>query len=258
VIGDEMGLGKTIQAIAAVELFVRHFGAERVLVICPTSLKHQWLREISKFTDRQALVIGGPRAVRQEQYARSCFCKIANYDVLAKDLEAIYAWSPDVVVVDEAQRIKNWNTIAARALKRIESPYAIVLTGTPLENRLEELLSIVQYVDRHRLGATWRLRHEHQTVDEAGRVIGYRNLQQIGRTLEPILLRRRKSEVLKQLPSRVDNTVFVAMTDEQQAHHDENGEIVDRIVSRWRKTGVPLGCRPATTDLLPDEHANVL
>ena len=74
-------------------------------------------------------------------------------------------------------------------------------------------------------------------MDEAGRVIGYRNLQQIGRTLSPILLRRRKSEVLKELPPRVDNTVFVAMTNEQQAHHDENGEIVDRIVSRWRKTG---------------------
>ncbi len=236
-IGDEMGLGKTIQAIAAAELFARHFGAQRVLVICPTSLKHQWLREISKFTDREALVIGGPRAVRQAQYAQPGFCKIANYDVLAKDLQSINAWAPDLVIVDEAQRIKNWNTIASRALKRIESPFVIVLTGTPLENRLEELLSIVQYVDRHRLGATWRLRHEHQTVDEAGRVIGYRNLQQIGRTLQPILLRRRKNEVLKQLPSRVDNTVFVAMTDEQQAHHDENGEIVDRIVSRWRKSG---------------------
>jgi superfamily II DNA or RNA helicase len=236
-IGDEMGLGKTIQAIAAAELFARHFGTERVLVVCPTSLKHQWLREIGKFTAREALVIGGPRAVRQAQYAQPRYCKIANYDVLAKDLESINAWAPDLVIVDEAQRIKNWNTIASRALKRIDSPYVIVLTGTPLENRLEELLSIVQFVDRHRLGATWRLRHEHQTVDEAGRVIGYRNLQQIGRTLEPILLRRRKNEVLTQLPSRVDNTVFVAMTDEQQAHHDENGEIVDRIVSRWRKTG---------------------
>src|SRR5450631_3667828 len=189
-IGDEMGLGKTIQAIAAVELFARHFGAERVLVICPTSLKHQWLREFAKFTDRRALVIGGPRAVRQAQYARSCFCKIANYDVLAKDLEAIDAWSPDVVIVDDAQRIKNWNTIADRALKRIESPYAIVLTGTPLENRLEELLSIVQFVDPHRLGPTWRLRHNHQTLDESGRVVGYRDLDKIGRTLEPILLRR--------------------------------------------------------------------
>jgi len=236
-LGDEMGLGKTVQAIAATELLTRHFGAERVLVICPTSLKHQWLREIGKFTDRQALVIGGSRAVRQAQYAQPGFYKVANYDVLAKDLDVINAWSPDVVIVDEAQRIKNWNTIAARALKRIESPYAIVLTGTPLENRLEELLSIVQYVDRYRLGATWRLRHEHQSVDEAGRVIGYRNLRQIGRTLAPILLRRRKSEVLKQLPSRVDNTVFVAMTDEQQAHHDDNGATVDRIVCRWRKTG---------------------
>jgi superfamily II DNA or RNA helicase len=236
-IGDEMGLGKTIQAIAAAELFARHFGASRVLVICPTSLKHQWLREFAKFTDRQAQVIGGPRALRAAQYAEPAFCKIANYDVLSKDLEAIEKWSPDLVIVDEAQRVKNWNTIAARALRRIDSPYAVVLTGTPLENRLEELLSIVQFVDRHRLGATWRLRHEHQTVDEAGRVIGYRNLQQIGRTLEPMLLRRRKADVLKQLPSRVDNTIFVAMTDEQQAYHDDNGESVDRIVSRWRKTG---------------------
>jgi SNF2 family DNA or RNA helicase len=98
---------------------------------------------------------------------------------------------------DEAQRV-NWNTIAARALKRIESPYAIVLTGTPLENRLEELVSLVQLVDRHRLGPTWRLLHDHQMRDETGRVIGYRDLNRIGETLSPILLRRRKAEVLDQ------------------------------------------------------------
>ena len=77
-------------------------------------------------------------------------------------LDLIDAWAPELVIVDEAQRIKNWNTIAARALKRIDSPYAIVLTGTPLENRLEELISIVQFVDQHRLGPTWRLLDEHQ------------------------------------------------------------------------------------------------
>ena len=236
-IGDEMGLGKTLQALAAAELFARHFGVQRVLVVCPTSLKTQWQREMRRFTEREAMVISGSRAARQAQYAAQEFCKIANYDVLAKDLDAIRGWSPDLVIVDEAQRVKNWNTIAARALRRIETPYAIVLTGTPLENRLEELLSIVQYVDRHRLGATWRLRMDHQRVDEAGRVIGYRDLDKIGRTLQPILLRRRKSEVLTQLPPRIDNTVFVPMSDEQQFHHDENGEIVDRIVRRWRKTG---------------------
>ncbi len=236
-IGDEMGLGKTIQAIAAAELFARHFGAERVLIVCPTSLKHQWRREIARFSERQAQVIGGLRAAREAQYSQAGFCKITNYDVISKDLELIRNWSPDVVIVDEAQRIKNWNTVVARALKRIESPYAIVLTGTPLENRLEELVSIVQFVDRHRIGPTWRLRHEHQALDEAGRVIGYRDLDRIGKTLAPVLLRRRKADVLSQLPPRVDNTVFVAMTDEQMVHHEENRLIVDRIVSRWRKTG---------------------
>ena len=236
-IGDEMGLGKTVQAIAAAELFARHFGVERVLIVCPTSLKHQWRREIARFTERQVQVIGGLRAAREAQYTQAGFCKITNYDVISRDLDLIRNWSPDVVVVDEAQRIKNWKTVAARALKRIESPYAIVLTGTPLENRLEELVSILQFVDRHRIGPTWRLRHEHQVLDEAGRVVGYRNLDRIGKTLAPVLLRRCKAEVLSQLPPRVDNTFFVAMTDEQMVHHEENRQIVDRIVSRWRKTG---------------------
>jgi superfamily II DNA or RNA helicase len=236
-IGDEMGLGKTVQAIAAVELFARHFGAERVLVVCPVSLKHQWQREIARFSGREAQVLRGLRGVRQQQYREAGFCKITNYETVSRDLDLIRAWSPDVVIVDEAQRIKNWNTIAARALKRIASPYAIVLTGTPLENRLEELISIVQFVDRFRLGPTWRLLHEHQTRDEAGRVVGYRDLDRIGATLAPILIRRRKAEVLEQLPERVDNTFFVPMTSEQCVHHDENAETVRRIVRRWRKTG---------------------
>ncbi|MFL6662995.1 MAG: DEAD/DEAH box helicase [Rhizobacter sp.] len=238
-IGDEMGLGKTVQAIAAAELLSRHCGAERVLVVCPTSLKHQWQREIERFSRRKAFAIQGLRPARQQQYADASdgWAKITNYETLARDLDLIEAWSPDIVIVDEAQRIKNWNTVAARALKRIASPYAIVLTGTPLENRLEELISIVQFVDPHRLGPTWRLLHEHQQHDDAGRVVGYKNLGRIGTTLAPVMLRRRKAEVLTQLPERIDNTLFVPMTPEQRVHHSENGDIVARIVSRWRRTG---------------------
>lgn len=191
-LGDEMGLGKTVQAIAAAELMARHFGVQRVLVVCPTSLKHQWKAEFAKFADRPAQVIHGLRAQRQGQYAEETFCRIVNYEMLARDADLIDAWAPELVIADEAQRIKNWNTVAARALKRIASPYALVLTGTPLENRLEELISIVQFVDQHRLGPTWRLLDEHQLRDDAGRVIGYRALNSIQQTLAPVMLRRRR------------------------------------------------------------------
>ena len=105
------------------------------------------------------------------------------------------------MILDEAQRIKNWNTRVARSVKTIASPYAIVLTGTPLENRLEELVSIVQFVDRYRLGPTFRFLHEHQVRDEDGKVVGYRDLDRIGETLAPILLRRQKDQVLTSCPS---------------------------------------------------------
>ena len=239
-IGDEMGLGKTIQAIAAAEILARHFGVSRVLVICPTSLKYQWQSEIARFSGRQgknaARVLSGGRAQRQKDYAADDFCKITNYEKLKPDLDLIADWAPELVIVDEAQRIKNWNTIAARALKRIDSAYAIVLTGTPLENKLEELISIVQFVDQHRLGPTWKLLHEHQLKDEGGRVTGYTGLEKIGETLAPVMIRRRKHEVLKQLPERTDQNFLVPMTELQMSYHQENAEVVSKIVQRWRKT----------------------
>ena len=236
-LGDEMGLGKTVQAIAAAELMALHFGVQRVLVVCPTSLKHQWKAEFLRFGERPAQVIHGLRAQRQTQFTEDTFCRIVNYEMLARDADLIAAWGPELVIADEAQRVKNWNTIAARALKRIDSPYALVLTGTPLENRLEELISIVQFVDQHRLGPTWQLLDKHQTRDDAGRVIGYRALNSIQQTLAPLMLRRRKAEVLAQLPERVDSRLFVPLTPQQRHHHDQNGDIVARIVQRWRKTG---------------------
>jgi superfamily II DNA or RNA helicase len=235
-IGDEMGLGKTVQAIAAAEIMARLFGIERVLIVCPTSLKHQWQREIEKFCERKAEVIGGLRPSRAAGFAsKEPFFKITNYDTVHADLDLIDGWSPDVVILDEAQRIKNWSTRVARSVKKIQSPYAIVLTGTPLENRLEELVSIVQFVDLYRLGPTFRLLHDHQKLDDVGKVVGYKQLDKIGQTLAPLLLRRQKDQVLDQLPERIDNTLFVPMTEYQRVLHTENQEIVARIVQKWRR-----------------------
>jgi superfamily II DNA or RNA helicase len=235
-IGDEMGLGKTIQAIAAAEIMAGSLDIERVLIVCPTSLKHQWQREITSFSKRMARVIEGLRPVRAAAYSTDEFFKITNYDTVHTDLDLIARWSPDLVILDEAQRIKNWSTRVARSVKQLASPYAIVLTGTPLENRIEELVSIVEFIDPFRLGPTFRLLDAHQMRDENGRVVGYRDLDRLSTTLAPVVIRRRKREVMAQLPERLEKTFFVPMTREQLVQHRENEEIVARIAAKWRRS----------------------
>jgi len=235
IIADEMGLGKTFQAIAAAEILLRHADAERVLVVCPTSLKHQWFEEIARLSGRHALVVGGPQRERATQFAQPAVFKITNYDTVRRDLDLINAWAPDLVIADEAQRIKNWDTKAARAMKQLQSRYALVLTGTPLENRLRELVSIVQFVDRYRLGPTWRFMERHQITADNGQVVGYKRLDEVATTLAPILIRRRKTEVLDQLPPRTEKVYMLPLTAAQLAFHEEHAETVARIVARWKK-----------------------
>jgi len=236
-IADDMGLGKTIQAIAAVEMLARAVGVERVLIVSPTSLKYQWKQEIEKFCGRSVAVVEGVTPKREALYASESFYKVTNYDVVHRDIEMIRRWGPEMIILDEAQRIKNWNTQRAKSVKKLDSKYAIVLTGTPLENRLEELHSIVEFVDRFRLGPLFRFLGEHQHVDQSGKVVGYHSLSKIAESLEPILVRRTKSEVLKELPERLEKNYFVPMTPEQMKHHEENRETVARIVAKWRRFG---------------------
>ncbi len=236
-LADEMGLGKTIQAIAAIEIFARFLDVRRVLIICPTSLKYQWKREIEKFTARDAIIVEGMVHKRRELYSMDSFIKIISYGLCRYDGDLISDWSPDLVIIDEAQRIKNWKTQTAKAVKKIDTEYALVLTGTPLENRIDELHSIVEYVDRYRLGPLFRFLNNHQILDEHGKLTGYRNLRTINKTLEGILLRRTKKEIADQLPGRTDKNFFIELTKEQINWHNQYYEIVCKLVNRWIKTG---------------------
>jgi SNF2 family DNA or RNA helicase len=235
-IADDMGLGKTLQAIAASEVMATCLGVEKILIVCPSSLKYQWKREIERFTHhRRTMIIEGALPKRQGQYHEDALFKIVNYDVIHRDLDVITSWSPDLIILDEAQRIKNWKTRMARSIKQLKSPYAIVLTGTPLENRLEELHSIVAFIDCHHFGPLFRFLHRHQAIDPDGKMTGYKDLHKIGESLQSIMIRRRRSEVLKELPKRIDKNYFVPMTKEQWEIHDENREIVARLISKWRR-----------------------
>jgi len=236
IIADELGLGKPAQALAGAEILAGECGADGVLIVCPASLKYQWKQEIERFSARPATVIEGLTHQRRQLYGQDGFFKVVNYDVLHRDLAAIAAWGPDLVILDEAQRIKNWQTRAAKTVKRLESPYALVLTGTPLENRLEELHSIMEFVDRHRLGPLFAFKATHEVREEdSARVVGYRELDKISRTLAPILIRRNKAQVLNQLPPRMDKNFFVSMTEPQWVPHRENQETVARLAAKWRR-----------------------
>ncbi len=234
-LGDDMGLGKTIQAIAAVELMAELFQVGKVLIISPTSLKYQWKSEIEKFCSRTAQVVEGLNQQRREFYRSDSFYKLINYELVTRDLDRIREWSPDLIILDEAQRIKNWKTRTAKTVKELESTFAMVLTGTPIENRIEELHSLMEFVDRHHLGPLYRFVHNHKVVDAAGKVVGYRELEKVRHSLRSVMIRRKKSEVLKELPARIDQNFLVPLTPQQQAIHDEYKEIVAKLVAKWRR-----------------------
>jgi SNF2 family DNA or RNA helicase len=221
ILGDDMGLGKTVQTLAAAELLARERGIERVLVIAPASVKYQWQTEINKYTNRDVQVIDGSSAQRRTQYAQPTFYRLINYEQVVRDRDELNLWNPDLIVLDEAQRIKNWQSKTSRAVKKLRSRYALVLTGTPLENKLEELYSIVQFVDDRRLGPAFQFLSEHRVLDRDGKLIGYRNLEAIRERLAPIFLRRTRAEVLSQLPARTDTTVWVEMADAQRTPYRE-------------------------------------
>lgn len=232
ILGDDMGLGKTVQTLAAVELLARERGIGRVLVVAPASVKYQWEGEIRRFTKRAVQVIEGGPDDRQEQYADTTFYRLVNYEQVVRDREAINSWKPDLIVLDEAQRIKNWASKTSQSVKKLVSRYAIVLTGTPLENKLEELHSIVQFVDERRFGPAFQFLHDHRILDEQGNLTGYRHLERIRDKLEPIFLRRTRDEVLGQLPERTDNTIYIELAPEQLGPYEEQRTALARLLAK--------------------------
>ena len=231
-LADDMGLGKTVQAVGACELLRQIRNIERVLVVCPVSLKAEWEEQIAKFTKLPARTIWGSRAARLKMYRESSFFYLSNYEQIRSDIRDINRiLAPDVVILDEAQRIKNWQTKTAKAAKQLSSPYAFVLTGTPLENRIDEIYSIVEFLDPQVFGPLFRFNREFYELDEKGRPAGYQNLDELHRRIRPVMLRRRKDEVEDQLPGRTVNNYFVSMETEQRARYDEYSERVARLMA---------------------------
>ena len=231
-LADEMGLGKTIQAIAACALLQRLGKATRVLVVAPASLKIEWEEQIQRFTNLPYRLVFGSRKRRLALYASPAFFTVTNYEQVVRDgLDINRILNPDVVILDEAQRIKNWTTKTAQAVKRLESRYAFVLTGTPIENRIDELYSLMDFLNPGVLGPLFRFNREFYELDDRGRPVGYRNLDQLHARVRPFMLRRRKADVETELPDRTDQTFLVPLSGEQKNRYLDHEAQVARLAS---------------------------
>ncbi len=235
IIADEMGLGKTVQAIGAAELLRKSGLVSSVLIICPTSLKYQWQKEIEKFTDSSAVVIEGNPIRRAQMYKEDAFYKIVSYHAMNRDVRMKGEMYAECIIMDEVQRLKNWNTQIARSARHIHSDYSIVLSGTPLENKLEELYSVMQLVDQYCLGPYYKFIEKTTVRDETGKVLSYRNLNMVSEKIRSRLIRRRKVDVSLQMPHRTDKLLFVPMTPQQREMHDEWKTAVAQIVFKWKR-----------------------
>jgi SNF2 family DNA or RNA helicase len=205
-LADEMGLGKTIQAIAAIRLLARRGQISTCLVVVPAAVLSQWLRELERWApELRSCALRGPAAERAAQWRMPAHVHVVSYETLRSDVQLGRERLWDLVVIDEAQKIKNRDADVAVAVKRLLRRRAWALTGTPLENRLDDLASILEFVSP-------RLPDEEPHTLHPG--------DQLRRELGTVQLRRRKQEVLTELPSRTLTDLQLEMTPEQRRSYE--------------------------------------
>ena len=235
IIADDMGLGKTIQAIATAVLKKNIFDFKKTLVVCPASLKEQWKKEIEKFSDEKALVIQGLPEERERQYQdNDHFFFIVNYETILRDHLALNKAGFDFLILDEAQRIKNFETKTASSIRRLQFKHVLVITGTPIENRLIDIFSIVVAINPYFFGPLWEFSYQHCLFDpeKHNKINGYYNLQNLNKRLEPILLRREKRKVLDQLPDLQQINVPLNLSPLQADYHAGYAKGIAQIIRK--------------------------
>ena len=201
VLADEMGLGKSMQAISSIRLLVRSGEARRVLVVCPKGLVSNWTRELADWAPELvvAVVEGDPQRRRWQWTLPDVPVKVANYEVLVRDrdLVAELGLSFDLVVLDEAQRIKNRASQTSEAVRSVARRRSWALTGTPVENSADDLVGIFEFVAPGQI-------HERMAP------------RAMGAAVADHVLRRTKDKVLQDMPPRLNRDERIELTAEQR------------------------------------------
>jgi len=212
-LGLVMGAGKTVTTIAAIERLFELDEIDQCLVVVPASLKYQWQREIAKFTDSRSVVIDGQPKAREKAWRSLMSVRyvIVNPETLARDLEHLARINIQAVVVDEATIIKSRVSKRSKLIKKLgrKSQYRFALTGQPIENRPEELFSIMEFVDPSVLGKFDLFDRTFIVRDHFGKPTRYRNLNVLHESMQECMIRKTREDIADQLPKIIHQTIPV-------------------------------------------------
>ncbi len=224
IVADEMGLGKTVQALA----FLRQIGG-RAIIVCPSSLVFNWAREAARFTpERRVLVVQGSERQRLfKDDMEQADLVVTSYPLLRRDIERYRDWEFAAAVLDEAQHIKNPESQNAQAACALKTRHRVILTGTPIENSLKDLWSLMHFLMPGYLGSAtdFRERYEREIHAAPSGPAAKRLLQRI----RPFVLRRTKRVVATELPEKLEQVAYCELTERQK-------QIYSELVSGTRRT----------------------
>lgn len=214
ILADEMGLGKTLQTIA---FLVSEGGDKPSLVVTPTSLIYNWEREFEKFAPGvRVLVIAGDKNLREEQLKaiNEYDVVLTSYPLLTRDIDLYKTLTFKYCIIDEAQKIKNHNTLTSKAVKDVKSIARFALTGTPIENSLTELWSIFDFIMPGYLFNNKKFTSIYEMLimkDNDKNIFG-----ELNKKIKPFILRRKKADVALELPPKIEQKIYVDLTEEQK------------------------------------------
>lgn len=236
ILADDMGLGKTLQVLAFIHSIHRQ---TPTLIVTPSALMYNWLNEITRFIpSTTAKIIDGPREERAKSLKEIDGYEfvITSYPLIRRDIGLYKELKFEYFFIDEAQHIKNPNTMNARAIKMIQAEHRFAITGTPIENSLSELWSIFDFImpgylyDKH----TFREKYEYPIMREGDSMLAKRLREKI----KPFIMRRMKREVLYELPEKIEETIYADLTEKQKKMYSAFLEVAkDETLSILSGTG---------------------
>ena len=217
ILADEMGLGKSLQTITFIKQILKEKPLAKIIIVVPTALVYNWEKEFAKFAPQLKYVaVSDTIAKRQEIFANKDKYNIfiTSYGLIRNDKDEYEDMNFELCVVDEAQNIKNYQATMTREIKKIKAKCKIALTGTPVENNVTELWSIFDFIMPGYLNSVVKFREKYniKDVDEKGLEV----LNNLSNQIKPFILRRKKSDVVKSLPKKIENKIYIDLPDKQK------------------------------------------